>query len=139
MFAELLENPARREPTDLQSEARCKFASYVTRSHLVGRQASAPIPFGGYIVIGVASYSPLELALLDEVNRKFADWQHGFKIATFDLAACKTASELSQYLPGLAPVARSPIVAVWQDKQLVHECQGLHEARQLLKVRSVIS
>jgi hypothetical protein len=139
MFAELLENPARREPADLQSEARCKFASYVTRSQLLGRQASAPIPFGSYIVIGIASYSPLELALLDEVNGKFADWQHRFKIATFDMAACQTVSEVMLYLPGLGPVARTPIVALWQDKQLVQESQGLHETRELLKVLTVIS
>jgi hypothetical protein len=139
MFHELLENPTGREPGPLQANARQLFTSVLERSHLKPRLPGAPVPDEGeYVILGVASYSPDELQLLDEVEAVHHQWAASSKVAVFDLTTCKGMTDMKGYLPPLSVVAQSPVVALWDRGKLIASTTGLHMTRELLRNRGLL-
>ena len=127
-FKELLSNPSKMEPGLLQRQARTRFSSVVASSHLLQRLPDDPIPSHGgsrFAIIGVASYSPEELGLLDQIENSHSIWQNQWKIAVFDVAEWTGAADAARYVPQVAPVAQSPVVALWTDGQLTDTKTGL--------------
>ena len=125
-FADLLTAQPPFDPADLQSRAQQSFPSRVAQSHLSMRKPCNPIPSTGvFIVIGVASYSPMELQLLDDVDAAHHNWHNHAQVAVFDVLDCQTTADFERYLPGIGLVAQSPVVAIWQHGRLLLKQTGL--------------
>jgi hypothetical protein len=144
MFRELLENPNRIEPGPLQAAARKRFPGVVRRSHLDYFCMSQHPPYSGkYILIGVASYSPDELQLLDAVDAAYPAWRGTAKVAVFDLTECKDPrGVLAHYsppppYPPPVPLSfnsvQSPIVGIWDGAARMALVTGLYDAQKLLR------
>jgi hypothetical protein len=113
MFHELLDDPIPIEPGILQAQARREFESVVSRSHFRKRVANEPIPTGNVLVFGAASYSRLELAMLDEIENAHQKWEDSWSIYVFDVAVCRSPAELQGYLPQEAIPKQTPMLQVW--------------------------
>ena len=114
MFHELLNNPNQREPGPLQADARVLFPSVVKKSHLVER-VPGPLPSSGkFLILGVATYSPAELRLLDEVEAAHARWKNTTTVYVFDMTQCQSMSDVRGYVPPFFAVVQTPVV-VWGD------------------------
>lgn len=99
MFHELLANPKHIEPGILQSDARKAFPGVVAASHLQVRKRAVNVPASGiFAIIGVATYSPKDLQLLDDVETGHPHWENRLRVAVFDVADCKDAAEVGQLL-----------------------------------------
>lgn len=139
-FADLLTAQAPFDPADLQFRAQQSFPSRVSQSHLSMRMPCTSIPNTGVVVvIGVASYSPMELHLLDEVNLAFTKWPNEVQIAVFDVLECQTMADFEKYLPGVGSIVQSPVVAVWQNGELTAKQTGLRMVREALKARRILN
>lgn len=141
MFRQLLDNPTGREPGPLQAEARKHFPSVVKQSHFEVRFRGAPIPnTGKYVIIGVATYAPDDLKLLDDVNATHAQWQGEFTIAVFDMLECKDLCDVQNYVPSpsFGPVVQTPLVAFWDKGSPLALQVGLHKSREILRQTGVL-
>lgn len=141
MFHELLNNPTRREPGPLQIDARKEFQNVIKQSHFEQRLPGAPIPnTGKYIIIGVATYAPDDLKLLDEVDATHAQWRGEFKIAVFDILQCKDKDDVQNYVPSRSfmPVIQTPVVAYWEQGSPLAMQVGLHKTREMLRQTGVL-
>lgn len=139
-FADLLAAKPPFDPADLQSRAQQQFPSLVSQSHLQPRKPCGPIPSAGIqVVIGVASYSPQELELLDDVNSAYNNWRGKVQITVFDVLECQAMSNFEKYLPGAGLVAQSPVVAVWEGGNLAAQQTGLRMVREVLKARQILA
>jgi hypothetical protein len=96
-----------------------------------GPSAAIP-PSGEYVVIGVATYAPDELALLDDVNAAHSAWSETAHVDVFDVLDCRVSSDFDKFLPGVTDVRRTPIVGVWKDGRLVDHDAGIYRVRKLL-------
>ena len=133
MFHELLLNPRRLEPGQLQSIARGKFPSIVTQSHLEQHVPGSPVPIHGkFVIIGVATYSPDELRLLDEVEAAYAQWGKT-KVVVFNVLDCNDMNDMRRHVPPLMMVVQTPIVALWDNGKLVTSQTGLRMTREVLQ------
>ena len=134
MFHELLDNPKRCEPGPLQSDARRLFPSLLQTSHLEPRLAGSPVPgTGKYAIIGIATYSRDELALLDEVESAYLQWGKTFKVVVFDLMECKDMEDVKKHVPPFAEVAETPVLALWDSGKPVEMQTGLRMTREGLQ------
>jgi hypothetical protein len=134
MFHELLENAGRLEPGPLQLVARQQFASIVKRSHLEPRVVGGPISCDGkYVVIGIASYSPHDLQLLDEVDGAYALWKDVAKVAVFDLVECRDMSEVQRFLQNPVEIRQTPVVEIWEGGRLITFQTGLPKTHKVLQ------
>lgn len=130
-FAELLANPANRSAADIQSDAEREFSNRVSGSRLVARKANGISPSGRSVILGVASYSPNELQMLDEMDA--SDGIARFDVQVFDVMNCRSHDDFGRFIPD-APkrVEQSPVVGVYEDGQLVRFETGLHCVRETL-------
>jgi hypothetical protein len=134
MFHELLDNPNRCEPGPLQSAARRRFPSIVQKSHLGQRDPGDAIPSSGkYAIIGIATYSPDELRLLDEVETAYPRWGTTSRVAVFDVMECKDMEDVKKHIPAFATVVQTPVVALWDGGKLVSAQTGLRMTREVLQ------
>ena len=132
-FASLLANPGADSPAIVQKNAERRFGQQVSRSGLHRREPSEPVPAGLYVVIGIATYSPLELALLDDLDFRSPSWANGLRIDVFSVLECQSIDEVRKYLPGITQELRqTPIVGVWNDRELTACAIGLRESQDLL-------
>lgn len=73
------------------------------------------------LVVGVASWSKYDLALLDELDT-FAASHPGFRICVFDVD--RVGREFEQFVPGIGEVVRTPVVGRWSAGVLVERGTG---------------
>ena len=136
MFHELLDNAGRLEPGPLQTAARQRFPSIVKRSHLERRVVGDPVPCNGkYIIIGIASYSPRDLRLLDEVDAAYRLWKDVAKVAVFDLMECRDRNDVERFLLNSADVKQTPVVEIWDGGQLMTFQTGLPRRTRFCRVQ----
>jgi hypothetical protein len=134
MFRELLDNVGRLEAGPLQSAARQRFPLIVKKSHLERRVVDDPVPCDGkYIIIGIASYSPRDLRLLDDVDAAYALWKDAAKVAVFDLMECRDMNDVGRFLLNAVDVRQTPVVEIWDDGQLVTFQTGLPMTHKVLQ------
>jgi hypothetical protein len=88
---------------------------------------------GKYIILGVATYAPDELRLLDEVEATHPQWEKTAKVVVFDIMECKDMVEVRRYVPPFAVVAQTPVVALWEGGKLVASQTGLRMTREVLQ------
>jgi hypothetical protein len=134
MFRELLDNPTRLEPGPLQRDVRHRFPSIIQKSHLEQHVPGSPIPNSGkYIVIGVASYSRDELRLLDDLDAAYPEWANASRVGVFDVLDCKDMNDMRRHLPIFMMVAQTPVVALWDNGNLVASQTGLRMTHEVLQ------
>src|SRR5262245_53105905 len=102
MFYELLDNSQRIEPGRLQLRARQRFPTLVQKSDLQQALPGDPRHTSNksrYLILGVATYSPDDLRLLDEVESSHAQWEQHWNVAVFDVMECKDMADVRQFTP----------------------------------------
>jgi hypothetical protein len=147
MFTELLNNPQGRvRPPELQATAARDFSSLVNKSNLKLASENFPIGDESFALIGVASYSPLELEMLDEVDSRFDQWKSSGCVYVFDIASFKRHADLQEFLAtacldsdyGAAcslpqQFEQTPILVLVKSRKLIAFQQGLECTRNVLK------
>ena len=133
-FASLLANPGADFPATVQQNAERRFGQQISQSRLHRRELSEPPGVNQYVVIGIATYSPLELALLDEINSQSRLWSDRWRIDVFSILGCKSLDDFQKYMPGVKQeIHQTPVVAVWDQGKLVTCTTGLKASRDLLQ------
>jgi hypothetical protein len=85
------------------------------------------------IVIGVATYSAPELALLDELDAALHKGREGkARVEVFDVLECTQMDDFQKFIPGINPVYRTPVVGVIADGRLVDQATGLSDVKETL-------
>lgn len=134
MFHELLENTQRLEPGILQADVRKRFPSTVQKSHLEPHVPGSTVPRSGqYVVIGVATYAPEELRLLDDMEAAFPQWGKTSKVAVFDVLDCKNMDDMRRHLAPFMIAKQTPVVALWNNGKLIASQTGLHMTHEVLR------
>jgi hypothetical protein len=73
------------------------------------------------LVVGVASWSKSDLALLDELDA-FAASHPGVRVCVFDVD--RIGGEFERFVPGIGEVVRTPVVGRWSAGVLVERGTG---------------
>ncbi len=150
MFRELLDNPSARHPRELQADSAKNFPNKVASSKLKLLQPGRPITEDAVILIGVASYSVLDLELLDRLDQSALRWSDQFSIYVFDIANLKSIEDLHFYLFSVPfwftwpeyrqwlPVQQTPIVLVLKAHEAIEFRQGVGPCQRLLEDLNVL-
>src|SRR5262245_12157703 len=84
-----------------------------------------PIPSTGRrLLIGVATWSAQDLALLDGVADSLEIPAPGLTIEVFNVADCTSPAAFERYIPGISRVFHTPVAGVWSDGQLIESASG---------------
>ena len=113
-----------KKPGQNQRDAENRFPALVktSRLHLYEPdEEEIPKP-GKRFLIGAASYSLIEMYILDALNEWLKSGQN-VAIDVFDLSSCTSTYELAKYLPNVR-VPASPVVQEWCDGELVKTLVG---------------
>jgi hypothetical protein len=150
VFRELLDNPSARHPRKLQADSAKNFPTKVASSKLKLLQLGHPIPEDAVILIGVASYSVLDLELLDSLDQSTLRWSDQFSIYVFDIANLKSIEDLQLYLfivpfwftrpeyRQWLPVKQTPIILVLKAHEAIEFTQGVGPCQRLLEDLNVL-
>ncbi|HTU27194.1 MAG TPA: hypothetical protein VMF30_17435 [Pirellulales bacterium] len=140
-FADILTVRSGDDPVEAQRQARQRFPAQVGQSRLSLRSPTVPVPSAGvHLILGVASYSPRELGLLDEVDATLGgDNGRAADVAVFDVLDCQQASDFQKFIPGLPPVYETPVVGVIAGGKLVESAAGLDEVEGVLRRHNVLA
>ena len=84
---------------------------------------------GEKLVVGVATWSGHDLALLDELNR-FAESHPDVRVCVFDVD--RVNGEFERFVPGIGEVGQTPVVGHWRGGVLVAKGMG-YEGRELAR------
>jgi hypothetical protein len=142
MFKELLSNPKKIEPGQLQRHARLHFSSVVSSSHLHQRKADDPIPKSTgskFVIIGIATYAPEELGLLDRVENSHSQWEHQWRVAVFDVAEWESSADARKFVTQIPVVTQTPILEMWIDGKVVDTKAGLRMVQESLQKSGLLS
>jgi len=129
-----------KAPGEAQKKARLEFPKQVARSKLTLRDASVSIPsVGQLLIIGIASYSAEELALLDGLAKSLQNGNAKVPdIAVFDVLDCQKISDFERFIPGIDGVQRTPVIGVIFDGKLIDHATGLSEVMEVLQRFNVV-
>jgi hypothetical protein len=142
MFKELLDNPLKIEPAQLQANARTQFSALVRSSHLEHRKPDDPIPkFSGskFVIIGIASYAQEELGLIDRVENAHSLWEHQWQVAVFDLMEWEKSGDAKRYLTQIPVVVQTPVLEMWIDGKIVETKAGFRMVQESLQKFGLVS
>jgi len=133
-FAELLVNSRGRMPGDVQAEAAREFCCRVRKSRLYLRRPDEPLASGTVVVLGVASYSPEELTLLDDIDARYDHRPPDItRVDVFNVLDCHSQQDFQKFLPGSqSDVHQTPVLGIWIDQQLQSIVTGLAAVRKTL-------
>jgi hypothetical protein len=133
-FSSLLKFRKGKSPADAQARAHEEFPKRISRSRLKLRSPGESIPrIGRHFIIGVATYSAPELALLDQIEAILNQGEpQAMDVEVFDVLECKTMSDFEAFIPGIDSVYRTPILGVMSDGKLIDQATGLAEVAAVL-------
>ena len=106
-FSSLLEPRSEMSVGQQQRDAAEHLAGLLRESRLHLWQPGDPVPNRGRrILLGVASYSLPDLALLDTLNE--ADEQGSIwpRLDVFNVLQCQSIQDFERYVPGIGKVSR---------------------------------
>ena len=106
-FSSLLEPRSEMSVGQQQRDAAEQLAGLLRESRLQLWQPGDPVPNRGRrILLGVASYSLPDLALLDTLNE--ADEQGSIwpRLDVFNVLQCQSIQDFERYVPGIGKVSR---------------------------------
>jgi hypothetical protein len=131
-FSELLKPSAELSVVEQQCFARREFPRIVASSHLdLWKPGDAIASTGRRILMGIASYSRPDLAMLDEIESVLAERASVFQVDIFDILDCSTMTDMQKYVPGIGDVYQTPVVGVWTDAKLSKYASG-YPAREMV-------
>jgi hypothetical protein len=124
-FSSLLEARSDLSAGQQQKLALEQFAAILHDSRLHLWKPGDPIHNrGGRLLIGVASYSMPDLALLDALNDESetdAPWP---SLDVFNCQECRSIQDFENYIPGIGKVFQTPVVGYWEDGVLKEKAWG---------------
>jgi hypothetical protein len=134
-FSSLLEYREGKTPSDAQAKARSGFPRKVSQSKLRLRAPGDPLPeTGRHFIVGVASYSADELALLDQLQDFLENAKvQGIDVEVFDVLSCGQVGDFEKFIPGIGGVYRTPIIGVISDGKLIDHASGLSDVGKTLR------
>jgi hypothetical protein len=150
VFGQLLENPTAKHPRELQDDSARRFPGQVDSSNLKLLKPWPLMTGDAVVLIGVASYSLLDLELLDRVNQSFSRWRDRFTIYTFDIATYNNFDDLKSFLFSgpfwlscpdprqWPPVQQTPIALVLKAHKAIEFTQGVGLCQRLLEDMGVL-
>lgn len=132
-FSKLLQRELASNPGEQQRQAVKQFRVAVESSRFkpwalknVGSET------GKRLVMGIATYVPAELALLDDINERLCNGSGSIGVEVFNVLDCANQNDVNIRVPGIACAHQTPIVALWQDGEFCQSEQGA-KARELLQ------
>lgn len=140
-FSALLQVSEETLPDEAQRKARTNFPQRVLRSKLALRIPSDPISKSGrHFVIGIASYSPEELRLLDELESMLEKaTSETLDVEVFDVLDCHQMSDFEMFIPGIDGVYRTPVIGVISNGKLIDKAAGLADVIATLRRFNVLN
>ncbi len=125
-FIDLLKTNGKLSPAQQQQQAAEQFRSVVDQSHMENWRPGEALPTQGkQILIGVASYSPSVLDILDALEAKLAvGATQDETIYLFDLSAIPELRDFEDYFPGIGKVYQTPVIGFWKDGVLKEKGWG---------------
>lgn len=79
---------------------------------------------GKRLLIGVATWSGLDMQFLDFLARRLQEVPGGLIVEVFNVASCPSQDALERYIPGIGMVFQTPVVGFWSDGKLVDKRSG---------------
>ena len=128
-FTSLLKYRRGKPPGDAQKKAQQDFPRKVAQSRLKLRKAGEPLPVSGRLfIIGIASYAPAELKLLDQLEDVLSRAAPKMiDVEVFDVLSCKEKGDFGGFIPGINGVYRTPILGVISNGTLIDQATGLSD------------
>jgi hypothetical protein len=129
-FTDLAESPALPESPDGSLAARqgaldALFPAAVAHSPLRLWAPGDPVPArGDRLLIGIATWSGRDMALLDAVSQSLRDRHPPVTIEVFNVAGCASPDVFDRYVPGIGAVYHTPVVGLWSEGRLVDKASG---------------
>ena len=80
-------------------------------------------------VLGVVLWSMSDLAALDDLAGVCWIREQGIPVEVFDLDACLTVADVALFVPGVPPITRTPILAEYENFQLLQTWVGTEVSR----------
>ena len=105
-------------------------------SHLHFWSPGDPVYSEGFrLLMGVAaSYALSELELLDLIDEGMSSRQEGIWVDVFDLAKCRTQSDIEKFFPGITKLVQTPILGIWSLGHLTEVVTGFYARERILKL-----
>lgn len=126
LFKELLDNPDRITAGELQASAQGRFPEMVQNSSLSLRRIGDEMAADKIVaIIGIATWSPLELQLLDEINDSYPMWSGSREVFVFDLAACKDYADAVAHLSHPPNSIATPMLIIRKDREIIGSSVGI--------------
>ena len=124
-FHDLLQTCTDTPVGEQQESARKSFPVVVSKSRFRLWSPGQPISaHGNRLLVGVATYSEPDLALLDLVQEA-VDWdKKAPRIDVFNTLDCKSQQDFEKYIPGIGDVFQTPAVGLWQNGVLMETAWG---------------
>jgi hypothetical protein len=113
-------------PSEQQKYVHEQFRKLLSESRLRAWDPGDPTPLTGRrILVGVADYSTIDMALLDALD-KIVSNQLGpdDTIQVFNVLDCTKMEDFEEYVPGIDPVYQTPVVGVWEEGQIDRRASG---------------
>jgi hypothetical protein len=131
-FSDLLQSKLAMNPAEQQREAAKLFPVAVKSSNFkLWTAKNYQLEMRSRFVIGVATYVPVELALLDRINEKLSKDSGSMAVEVFNFLDCANQKDLDIRVPGIVRVYQTPIVGFWKGHEFRQSEQGV-KARKLL-------
>jgi hypothetical protein len=130
VFSDLFRSPPPQASPDgsleqWQRGVDALFSAAVSRSPFRLWSPGDPIPAtGDRLLIGVATWSAHDLALLDAVSAALPTRSRGLAVDVFTVADCSSPQAFERYVPGIGNVFHTPVVGLWADGRLVETASG---------------
>jgi len=126
MFLALLASREHLPAGEKQRLAQIDFPSAVERSKLnLWKPGDAIQKEGRRLLVGIATYSGLELTMLDTINCVLTSAKGPqIRVDVFDCDLVDGRENLDLYVPGLHPILHTPIAGLWIDSQTATQCCG---------------
>jgi hypothetical protein len=119
-----LPHPQAGPPSARQSEVDALFPTVVSSSPLRLWAPGDPIPpEGKRLLIGVATWSAHDMALLDAVAEAVRVGS-GLVVDVFNVADCASPAAFERYVPGIGNVFHAPVAGLWSGGRLVEKASG---------------
>jgi len=140
-FSDLLAQQPGRSVGEIQADAAQKLGAMLRSAGIPVREPDGRIPLQGrHLILGVASFSTVDLQLLDELAQALdgsrADAQ---RVAVFDLQQCRDQHDVARYLPGaFGPVWNTPVLGIWDNGSLARRIDGVAGCRQMLQQEGLL-
>jgi hypothetical protein len=124
-FSSLLEPRYEMSVAQQQRDAKEQLAALLQESRFHPWQPGEPIiNRGRRILLGVASYSVADLALLDTLNEALEQGSIGPRLDVFNVLECRSIHDFEKYVPGLGKPFQTPVVGYWEEGLLKEKAWG---------------